>query len=33
MKKIAEIGNQNLVRNSNACISTDGKIDPNNEFS
>ena len=33
MKKIAEISNQNLVRNSDACISTGGKIDPDNEFS
>ena len=33
MKKIAEISNQNLVRNSDACISTGGNIDPDNEFS
>ena len=28
-----EISNQNLVRNSDAYISTSGKIDPDNEFS
>ena len=33
MKKIAEISSQNLVRNSDAYISTGGKIDPDNEFS
>ena len=33
MKKIAEVSNQNLVRNSNAYISNRGKIDPDNEFS
>ena len=33
MKKIAEISNKNLVRNSDAYISTGGKIDPDNEFS
>ena len=33
MKKIAEISNQNLVRNSDAYICTGGKIDPDNEFS
>ena len=33
MKKIAEVSNQNLVRNSDAFISTGGKIDPDNEFS
>ena len=33
MKKIAEISNQNLVRNSDAYISNRGKIDPDNEFS
>ena len=32
MKKIAEVSNQNLVRNSNAFISSGGKIDPDNEF-
>ena len=31
MKKIAETSN--LVRNSDACISNGGKIDPDNEFS
>ena len=33
MKKIAEISNQNVVRNSDAYISNGGKIDPENEFS
>ena len=33
MKKIAEVSNQNLVRNSDAYISNGGKIDPDNEFS
>ena len=33
MKKIAELSNQNLVRNSDAYISNGGKIDPDNEFS
>ena len=33
MKKIAEISNQNLVRNSDAYLSSDGKVDPDNEFS
>ena len=33
MKKIVEISNQNLVRNSDAYISNGGKIDPDNEFS
>ena len=33
MKKIAEVSNQNLVRNSDAYISGGGKIDPENEFS
>ena len=33
MKKIAEISNQNLVRNSDAYISNGGEIDPENEFS
>ena len=33
MKKVAEISNQNLVRNSDAYISNGGKIDPDNEFS
>ena len=32
MKKIAEISNQNLVRNSDAYISSGGKIDSENEF-
>ena len=32
MKKIAEVSNQNLVRNSDAFISSGGKIDPDNEF-
>ena len=33
MKKVSEISNQNLVRNSDAYISNGGKIDPDNEFS
>ena len=33
MKKLVEISNQNLVRNSDAYISNGGKIDPDNEFS
>ena len=33
MKKVAEISNQNLIRNSDAYISNGGKIDPDNEFS
>lgn len=33
MKKIADVSNQNLVRNSDAYISNGGKIDPDNEFS
>ena len=32
MKKVAEISNQNLVRNSDAYISNGGKIDPDNDF-
>ena len=32
MKNVAEISNQNLVRNSDAYISSDGKSDPDNEF-
>ena len=32
MKKIAKVSNQNLVRNSDAFISSGGKIDPDNEF-
>ena len=33
MRKIAEISNQNLVRNSDAYLSSGGKVDPDNEFS
>ena len=33
MKSVAEISNQNLVRNPDAYISNGGKIDPDNEFS
>ena len=33
MKKIAEVSNQNLVRNSDTYITGRGKIDPGNEFS
>ena len=32
MKKIDEVSNHNLVRNSDAFISSGGKIDPDNEF-
>ena len=32
MKKTAEISNQNLVRNSDAYISSGGKVNPGNEF-
>ena len=32
MKKITEVSNQNLVRNSDAFISSGGKFDPDNEF-
>ena len=32
MKKVPEISNQNLVCNSDAHISSGGKIDPDNEF-
>ena len=32
MKKTAEISNQNLVRNSDAYISSGGKINPDSEF-
>ena len=32
MKKVAEISNQNLVRNSDAYLSSGGKVDPDNEF-
>lgn len=33
MKKIAEVSNQNIVRNSDAYITGGGKIDSENEFS
>ena len=33
MKKIAEISNQNLVRNSDAYLSSSGKVDPDKGFS
>ena len=33
MKKVAEVSNQNLVRNSDTYISNGGKIDPHNKFS
>ena len=33
MKKVAEVSNQNLIRNSDAYISNGAKIDPDNEFS
>ena len=32
MKKVAEISNKNLVPNSDAYISSGGKIDPDNEI-
>ena len=32
MKKIAEISNQNLIRNSHAFLSAGGKTDPDTEF-
>ena len=32
MKKIAEISNQNLIRNSHAFLSDGGKTDPDTEF-
>ena len=32
MKKVAEISNKSLVRNSDAYISSGGKIDPDSEF-
>ena len=32
MKKVADVSNQSLVRNSDAFISRGGKIDPDNEF-
>ena len=32
MKKVTAIPNQNLVRNSDAYISSGGKIDPGDEF-
>ena len=33
MKKIAEVSDKNLFRNSNDYISNGGKIDPDNKFS
>ena len=33
MRKIAEVSNQNLVRNYDAFISNGGKVDPDGEFS
>ena len=32
MKKVAEISNQNLIRNSDAFLSSGGKTDPDNDF-
>ena len=32
MKKVAEISNQNLIRNSDAFLSSGGVTDPDNEF-
>ena len=31
MKKVAEISNQNLIRNSDVFLPSGGKTDPNNE--
>ena len=33
MKEVAATSNHNLVRNSNAFITNDGKVDPDFEFS
>ena len=33
VKRIAKISNQNLVINSDAYLSSDRKVDPDNEFS
>ena len=33
MKRVAEISNNNLVRNSDAYLSNGGQVDPDNEFS
>ena len=32
MKKTAEVSNQNVATNSDAFISSGGKVDPDNEF-
>ena len=32
MKSVAETSNNNLTRNSDACLSGGGKTDPNSEF-
>ena len=32
MKKMAEVSNQNLIRNSDAYLAKGGKIDPDNDF-
>ena len=33
MKKVAEISNHTIVRNSDAYMANSGQIDPDNEFS
>ena len=33
MKRVAEISNYNIVRNSDAYMASGGKIDPDNKFS
>ena len=33
MKRVAEISNHNIVRNSDAYMASGGQIDPDNEFS
>ena len=32
MKKMTEVSNQNLIRNSDAYLAKGGKIDPDNDF-
>ena len=32
MKKVAEISNQNMIRNSDVYLSSGGKTEPDNEF-
>ena len=33
MKRVAEISNHNLIRNSDGYMASSGKIDPDNDFS